>query len=179
MTVALSEIRRSAALGWQLFHAGNLAAADALVRPWLAQNGNDELVPLIGAIRLQQGRFAEAATMFARARALDPAQGRFAFLHGTALAGMDQSEQAMAAFQSAIKQEPNLADAYLALAKAQRKLGRAQDAQNTYRKLLRLQPDHVDAYIGLGSALAEAGQFADAEAPLRRALQCAKDPKIQ
>ncbi len=179
MTVALPEIRRSAALGWQLFHAGNLAAADEVVRPWLTHSGNDELVPLIGAIRLQQKRFAEAAAMFARARALHPTQARFALLHGMALAGMNQFDPAIAAFQSAIKQDPKLADAYLSLATAQRKLGQAPAAQNTYRKLLRQHPDHVDGYIGLASALAEAGQSADAEAPLRRALQCTRDPKVQ
>ena len=179
MTMILSDISRSAALGWQLLRAGNLAAADEAVRPWLMHSSNDELVPLIGAIRLQQGRFSEAAPMFERARALHPGETRFAFLHGTALAGMQQFEQAVSAFQAAIKMAPNIADAYLALGQAQRKLGRREEAQHTYRKLLRLQPENVDGYIALGSVLAETGQFAEAEAPLRRALQYARDPKTQ
>lgn len=166
-------------MGWQLLQAGNLAAADETVRPWLHHSGIDELVPLIGAIRLQQGRFAEAVPMFERARALHPGQGRFAFLHGTALAGMDRSEDAVLAFQAAIKQEPNFADAYLGLGRALRKLGRSEEAQNSYRKLLRLYPERVDAYVALSSALAETGQFAEAEAPLRRALQYARDPKTE
>ena len=74
------------ALGWQYLQAGNLAAADETVRPLLARELSDELVPLVGAIRLQQGRFSEAAPMFERARALHPGQARFAYLHGTALA---------------------------------------------------------------------------------------------
>ena len=177
MTVTLSPISRSAAMGWQLLQAGNLAAADEAVRPWLDHSGIDELVPLIGAIRLQQGRFAEAAPMFERARALAPAQGRFAFLHATALAGMGRFEQAVPAFQAAIKLEPNFADSYLGLGRALRKLGRSEEAQSSYRKLLRTHPQNVDAYVGLSSALAETGQFAEAEAPLRRALQCTSDPK--
>ena len=176
MTATLNS---SIALGWQLLQAGNHKAADEMVRPLLARGINDELASLVGAIRLQQGRFAEAAPLFERARALHPREVRFAFLHGTALAGMNQFEQAMAAFQAVIRQEPNIADAYLALGQAQRKLGRGEDALNTYRKLLRVQPANVDGYMALASALAEQGDFIGAEAPLRRALQYARDPKMQ
>jgi uncharacterized protein (TIGR02466 family) len=174
-----ADISRAAAQGWQLFHAGNLVAADDVVRPWATQAGNDELVPLIGAIRLQQGRMAEAAPMFERARALHPSQARFAFLHGTALAGLQQFEQAISAFQAAIRLDANFPDSYMALGMVLRKLGKPEEAQNSYRKLLRLKPDHVDAYISLSAALAESGQFAEAEAPLRRALQYARDPRTE
>ena len=167
-----------AALGWKYLQAGNLAAAEEVVRPLLARGVNDELVPLVGAIRLQQGRFSEAAPMFERARALYPGQARFIFLHGAALAGLNQLEPAVAAFQAAIRRDPNFADPYLALGKAQRQLGQPQEAQSTYRKLLRLQPNNADGYIGLSSALAEAGQLADAEAPLRRALLHTQDAKV-
>jgi tetratricopeptide (TPR) repeat protein len=178
MTAPSPDIGRSVALGWQHLQAGNLAAADDVVRPWLTHQGNDLLVPLIGAIRLQQGRFAEAAPLFERARTLHPGQARFAFLHGTALAGLQQQEQAIAAWQAAIKLDPNFADPYLALGRMQRKLGQSQEAANTYRKLLRALPNNVDGYIALSSALAEAGQFAAAEAPLRRALQHTQDAKV-
>jgi tetratricopeptide (TPR) repeat protein len=174
-----ADISRVAALGWQYFHAGNLAAADEAVQPWIAQAGNDELVPLIGAIRLQQGRMAEAAAMFERARQLFPREARFAFLHGTALAGLSQFEPAVAAFQAAIRLDANFPDSYMALGMVQRKLGKPEEAQASYRKLLRLKPDHVDAYVSLSAALAETGQFAEAEAPLRRALEYARDPKMQ
>ncbi len=172
-------VSQSVALGWQLLQAGNLAAADEIVRQLSASGIRDELVPLVGAIRLQQARFSEAAPMFERARALHPGMGRFAFFHGAALAGMARFEQAVPAFQAAIKQEPNFADAYLALGQAQRKLGQLQEAESTYRKLLRAQPENVDGYIALGSVLAEMGQLAESEAPLRRALLHARDAKVQ
>ena len=172
-------IQQALAMGWQLLQAGKTAAADELVRPLIALRISDELVPLVGAIRLQQGQFAEAASLFERGRALNPRLGRFAFFHGTALASMGQFEQAVPAFLAAIKAEPNAADAYLSLGMAQRKLGRPDDAQATYRKLLRAQPGNVDGYIALGSVLAETGQMAEAEAPLRMALKHARDPKLK
>jgi tetratricopeptide (TPR) repeat protein len=172
-------IQQALAMGWQLLQSGNTAAANELVRPLIALQISDELVPLVGAIRLQQGQFAEAASLFERGRALNPRLGRFAFFHGTALASMGQFEQAVPAFLAAIKTEPNAADAYLSLGMAQRKLGRPDDAQATYRKLLRAQPDNVDGYIALGSVLAETGQMAQAEAPLRKALSHARDPKLK
>ena len=180
MTASAPAIPQSIALAWQLLQQGKPAAADEIVRPLLlAGVTGDELVPLVGAIRLQQGRFAEAAPLFERARALHPGEARFAFLHGTALAGMSRFEQAVSAFQATIRLQPNIADPYLAAGQAQRKLGQFEEAQNTYRKLLRVLPDNVDGYIALGSVLAEIGQFAQAEAPLRRALQHARDPKVQ
>jgi tetratricopeptide (TPR) repeat protein len=172
-------IQQALAMGWRLLQAGNIAAADELVRPLLGLQVRDELVPLVGAIRLEQGRFAEAASLFERGRTLNPRQGRFAFFHGTALASLGQREEAVAAFQAAIKLEPNAADAYLALAAAQRGLARTDDAQATYRKLLRALPDNIDGYIALSSVLAETGQMAEAEAPLRKALSVARDPTLQ
>ncbi|HXB51178.1 MAG TPA: tetratricopeptide repeat protein [Rhizomicrobium sp.] len=168
----------SVALGWQLLQTGNLAAADDVAHQLLKRGLSDDLVPLVGAIRLQQGRFSEAAPMFERIRALHPAHARFAYLHGTALAGMHQLEAAVTAWQAAIQQDPGFADPYLALGRVQRQLGQKQEAIDTYRKLLRALPNNVDGYIALSSVLAEAGQFAEAEAPLRRALRHTSDAKV-
>ena len=63
---------------------------------------------------------------------------------------MQQLDQAVSAYQVAIRQViPSFADTYLALGRAQRKLGQLQDALNTYRKLLRVAPNNVDACIAL------------------------------
>jgi hypothetical protein len=74
------------ALAWQHLQAGNPMAADALVQPLVVHGISDELVPLVGGIRLQQKRFSEAAPLLERARTLHPSEVRLAFLHGTALA---------------------------------------------------------------------------------------------
>lgn len=167
------------AQAWQFLQAGKAAAADEIVRPLLAGGMRDELAPLIGAIRLQQGRFAEAASLLEQARMLQPREVRFAFLHGTALAGMNRFDEAVSAYQAAIKLGPNIAELYLALGQAQRKQQRFEDACETYRKLLRVQPGNIDGYVALSSVLVEMGQIAEAEAPLRRALTLTRDPRAQ
>jgi tetratricopeptide (TPR) repeat protein len=167
------------ALAWQLLQSGNVAGAENIVQPLLVSGIPDELAPLVGMIRLEQQRFADAVPLLDRARVLLPREARFAFLHGTALSGLEQFEQATPAFQAAIKLEPAVATAYLGLGNAQQKLGRLEDAQNTYRKLLRAQPDNMEGYIALSAAVAESGQLAEAEAPLRRALLQAGDKTVQ
>jgi tetratricopeptide (TPR) repeat protein len=167
------------ALAWQLLESGNIAAAETAVRPLLAHGMRDELVPLIAALRSRQERWSEAAPLLERARILHPREARFAYLHGMALASMDRLVEAVPAFQAAIKQEPNVAAAYLALGNAQRRLGHFQDAQHTFRKLLRIHPDNAEGYVFLSAALAEADGLAAAEAPLRRALLHTQDAKIQ
>jgi tetratricopeptide (TPR) repeat protein len=117
--------------------------------------------------------------MFEQARALFPRDVRFAFLHGAALAGLEQWDRAVPAFQEAIKRDANLLPAYLGLGDAQRKLRQLPEAQTTFRKLLRLAPDNADGLLALSSVLMEMGQPADAEVPLRKALLHVQDKKAQ
>jgi uncharacterized protein (TIGR02466 family) len=179
VTAQNSLLHQPIALAWQLLESGNIAAAEAAVHPLLAPGIPDELAPLIGAIRIRQERWSEAVPLLERAQALHPREARLAYLHGMALVGLDQLAQAVPAFQVAIKQEPNVAAAYLALGNAQRRLGHFQDAQNTFRKLLRIHPDNAEGYIFLSAALVEAEDLAAAEAPLQRALLHTKDAKVQ
>src|ERR1700761_1026159 len=98
VTVPNSLLQQPIALGWQLLDAGNVAAAEAAVHALLANGMPDELAPLIGAIRIRQERWSEAAPLLARARALHPREARFAYLHGMALANTDKVAQAVPAF---------------------------------------------------------------------------------
>jgi tetratricopeptide (TPR) repeat protein len=172
-------VNQAIALAWELLQRGNAAGAEEILRPFMMPVVTDPLVPMLGAIRLQQGRFSEAVPLLERARALFPRQTRYISLHGAALAGLGALEPAAAAFQAAIKADPNADAPYLSLGEMQRRLSRPQEAQATYRKLLRLQPDNVDGLLALSSVLAEMGELAQAEAPLRRALLHAKDPKTK
>ena len=163
-----------------MLQRGNVVAAEQAIQPLLMGGAiSDELAPLLGAIRLRQNRHTEAAPLFAQARKSAPREGRFAFLHGTALAAMDQLTEAAAAFQEAVRHEPKAPAPYLALAEAQRKLGRYDEVQNTLRKLLRHEPENKEALMALAAVLTDAGDPAAAETPLRRALALAGDAKLK
>lgn len=172
-------LNQAQTLALQLLQNGNPGAAEDILRPLLIHGMTDNLVPILAMIRLQQGRFTEAAQMFERARAIYPRDTRFSFLHGAALTGMGQLDKAVTAYQEAIKREPNMAPAYLGLGNALRGLGQLPAAQAAFRQLLRLMPDNADGLLALSSVLMEMGQPADAEAPLRKALLQVQDKKSQ
>lgn len=174
-----SPVNSAIALGWQMLQHGNVAGAEQVIQPLLIGGITDELAPLLGAIRLEQDRPAEAAPLFARARASAPREARFAYLHGLALKGAGRTGDAVAAFKDAIRHEPQANAPYLALADAQGRLGRFDDAQSTLRKLLRQEPENIEALMALAAALAGAGDRAAAETPLRRALGLAQDPRLK
>jgi tetratricopeptide (TPR) repeat protein len=175
----ISPLNQAVALAWEMLQRGNAAGAEELIRPFLSGGLRRETIPLLGAIRLQQQRFAEAAPLLARARSFQPKESRFAYLHGMALAGIQQYGHAQAAFQHAIKRDPQAIPAYLALGEAQRRMGRLDEAQSTFRKLLRVQADNVDALLALASVMAEMGQPAETDALLRKALLTTGDKNLQ
>jgi tetratricopeptide (TPR) repeat protein len=173
-------MNQAIAMSWQMLQRGNAAAAEEVIQSLLMGGViSDEVVPLLGAIRLQQNRHADAVPLFARARASAPREARFAFLHGMALAGLGRLTEATAAFQDAIRREPTASAPYLALGDAQRKLGQWDNAQSTFRKLLRREPENVDALMALSAVLADTGDPAQAEGPLRRAFSHAIDPRTK
>src|SRR3954466_12373006 len=92
-------LNQAQTLALQLLQNGNAGAAEDIIRPLLVHGMTDSLVPILAMIRLQQGRFAEAAQMFERARAIYPRDTRFPFLHGAALAGMGRLDKAVPAYQ--------------------------------------------------------------------------------
>ena len=167
------------ARGWELLQRGDVVGAEQAIAPLLMGGPSNEAVPLLGAIRLQQKRVAEAAPLLARARRLAPREARFAYLHGLALGGLERLGDAVAAFQEAIRLEPKASAPYLALADAFTQMGRFDEAQNTLRKLLRLEPENIQALTALSAVLMDAGDPESAQVPLRRAISLAREPKAQ
>ena len=173
-------MNQTVVLGWQMLQRGNAAAAEEVIQS-LLRGGviSDEVAPLLGAIRLQQDRFADAAPLLARARASAPREARFVYLHGMALAGLGRLAEAADAFRDAIRREPTGSAPYLALGDTQRRLGQWDNAQSTFRKLLRQEPENVEALVALSAILVDTGDPAQAEGPLRRALGLALDPRTK
>ena len=126
-----------------------------LVRVWLAQSRYDE------AERFLAGKLEELG---------DPPELYLAL--GLVYREAKQVEEAMRAFERAIAQKDDYAQAHFYLAAQLDQLGRRPEARASLRRTLELNPNHPDAMNYLGYLDAEAGERLDeARALIERALE--------
>jgi tetratricopeptide (TPR) repeat protein len=79
-------------------------------------------------------------------------------------------DQAMAAYQEALKRDGNRADAYLRLASLKVQQGKYQEAEGLYRQALQVDRGNPDAYSDMGYSLYLQRRWAEAEMNLRQAI---------
>ena len=79
--------------------------------------------------------------------------------------------QAMRHCQEALKQKPDLAEAYYNLGYIALKNGRTDEAVANYKSALKIQPDMAEAYYFLGKIYVEQNQFKLAESAYLRAIE--------
>jgi predicted Zn-dependent protease len=173
----LPSSQRVLALANQLIEAGDLAGAERALGSLMGANPDGHLLAAMGTVKLRQNQVRDAENLFARAVASAPKEPMHAVNLGRARAAMGQTEEAIAAYRTAIKLHPGLATAYFELAALQQRSGRLEEAESTYRKLLRETPDNSQAKLMLGWVLMEAGKPGDAEALLRRTLDTTPEAK--
>jgi uncharacterized protein (TIGR02466 family) len=126
------------------------------------------------------GNLAIAENHYRRALAI--AENALAYFNlGTVLYAQGRHDEALVAFEAAIRHNPQFADAWNSLGETQRDLGNMTAAVACYRQALSLQPEHPRATYNLGEYYCltgqlqdaipyfEASNFADAQ---QRALQC-------
>ena len=159
---------------------GDLAGAEQLVAPHMGRGmaSDPAALHLMGAVRLHQGRFAEAEQLLAHARSGDPRNALYAYGHGGALARLGRGEDAIQAWRTAVKLKPAFAAAWRDLAALQERLGQNEDAANTCRKWLKALPGDGGAVLALSGLLIQDEQAGAAESLLARALEGATDPAL-
>ena len=174
-------VQQALTLATQHLRAGNNLGAEAAIAPFFA--GGPPKDPLLlntaGVVRLNQGRLAEAADLFAQAARLEPREAMFLFNQGRALAALGQTDAAVLAFRAAIKCKPDFVDAFYELGSLQHRTGSYDDAEKSFRQILRLMPGHTPAKLMLGAVLVDAGRPQEAELPIRRAIAEASDPRMK
>ncbi|MFL5588082.1 MAG: tetratricopeptide repeat protein [Ktedonobacteraceae bacterium] len=90
---------------------------------------------------------------------------------GYALWNLKRYEEALAAFEQALRLDPNLASAYYNKGKALLDLNRPEEALAAFEQALRLDPNLTSAYHGKGAALWELKRPEEALAAFEQALR--------
>ena len=124
----------------------------------LGLGGDPDVLNMLGAIRLSQGRFADAVPLLSQGRAAAPREPMLACNLGRALAGLGRTAEAVEAFRAAIKLRPDFVDARFELGQLLYRSRNYEEAEKCFRQLLRVMPSHLHAKMSLGVVLAEAGR---------------------
>lgn len=95
----------------------------------------------------------------------------FYFDQGMALAELERGQEALAAFEQAIRLDPNFAGAHEYKGRVLGGLGRYQEALAIFEQVLRLAPNSAGAYDGKGMTLDELGRYQEALAALEQAIR--------
>ena len=174
-------VQQALMLAAQSLQRRDIAGAERALAPLslLGLGGDPDVLNMLGAIRLSQGRFAEAVSLLSQGRIAAPREPMLACNLGRALAGLGKIAEASEAFHTAIKLKPDFAEARFEAAHLLHRAGELQEAENGFRQLLRIMPGHVHAKLALGAVLIDAGKPGEAEVALRRGLDETADPQLK
>jgi len=118
--------------------------------------------------------FAEADVCYARASELAPEEARWFYLRGVLLSVGNQ-QAAIAALESALKLQPDLAPAHYQLGQLYLATERAPEAEQRFQRALELEPEALAARIGLANVALARGEPKRALEILEQAGQAKPD----
>jgi predicted O-linked N-acetylglucosamine transferase (SPINDLY family) len=151
--------------------AGRLDEAEQFYRRILgAAPGDLEARNMIGVLRLQQGRAAEALGMLEPLLTEAPGHADIRTNHGLALELLGRADEALADFDLALELKPDNALTLLYRGNLLLEAGRHEDALASYDRLLAIAPGYDEAWFRRAGALWLMERFEDALAGYRNAL---------
>jgi tetratricopeptide (TPR) repeat protein len=147
-----------------LFHAqGRLDQAERGFQFILGLDArNFEALYRLGLIRIQQGRFGDAADFLRRALKIERRSPDAHHYLGFALSGLGRHDEAVARYEKALALKPDLVEAHNNLAHSLQALGRNEEAISCYERALTLKPDYPEASNNLGTILESLGRTDEA-----------------
>ena len=128
-----------------------------------------------GTFMLLAGQFNDAQGLAERMLKRDPNDVHALVLLANALAGLKDTEGAVAAFEKAVSLDPNRSGTYSELGTAQLVSGNRKAAEEAFRKAIEVDHKSANAHMALSNFLWASRQFEEAEKEMRTAL--ALDPK--
>ncbi len=147
----------------------------------LLQNAGEETGEICEALVkgcLRMERF-EMATMFLDAWQSDLPEDPMSYLYrGQLLERRDANTQAVEEYRKAHRYDPELTEAWLALAGGLAKLEQWPEAIQFYERFLEQFSDDIPASRGYGSCLRQHGKLAEAEQVLQRLLKADPDDQV-
>lgn len=156
--------------------AGDLTHADELyTRLLAARPGHAQVSYLLGALRVQQGRSAEAVALLEGALASKPGNPVVLLHLGNALQDQTRFEEALARYDQALALKPGYGEALNNRGNALTALERFDEALISFDAALAIQPDDARALYNRGLALTKAHRPQDAIAAFERALTIRPD----
>ena len=133
---------------------GKLVMADKLYRRILEITPGDvSASQLLGVVRAQQRRFAEAEPLLLRAATADPANADAQNNLGNVVLELGRTAEAADRFRRAIALRPQFPDAHYNLGNALRRLDQPEAAISAYRTAIELRPGYRDAMFNLADLL--------------------------
>jgi tetratricopeptide (TPR) repeat protein len=159
--------RASAAL-----RAGDTRTVRRLLEPLLAERPEElPVLDLFVRALILDREFARALVLTGEARALHGDHFRVELATGSALAGLGRLEEALPHLESAVRQQPRLAEAHTALGEALQRLDRLPEAESAYARALEEGADSVRDWSLLARARIRLDRLDDALATLADALE--------
>lgn len=152
--------------------AGRYPEAAGRYEALLAAAGEDYQVNhLLGTLRHQQGRSAEALPLLLKARALMPRSAPTAMCLGLVLAAVGRREEGERLLRLSVALDPKNCEGWANLGAHLAIAGRPDDAMACYGRALDLSPSYAQGWTGLGSVLHLRGRSAEAVSCHTRALE--------
>lgn len=128
-----------------------------------------------GTFMLLAGQFQDAQGLANRMLQRNPNDVQAHILLANSLAGLKDTEGAVASFEKAVSLDPSRSATYAELGSIQLFSGNKAEAEKAFRKAIELDPKSASAHVAMANYLWAAGQMQDAENEMRKALEL--DPK--
>jgi predicted O-linked N-acetylglucosamine transferase (SPINDLY family) len=137
--------------------------------------GDFQVNHLLGVLRQQQGRPAEAVALLAKARRSVPFSAPTVMCLGLAFDALGRRAEAEKMLRMSVRLDPKSPEALVNLGAHYGKVGQTEEAITHFRHALELRPKYPQAWTGLGTVLHLAGRSSESVSCHSRALDL--DPR--